>query len=206
MKWTSFALQQPDWAAECLPAEHLLNAGTQLDLAQFGSSDAVTVTLAAGIVTAGSDKILTTTTALTGDIPAGTILDFGTGEFATLTTGAASGATSITGVTLAADLEGGESATYSGSSGQIAVPSGTLLGRTYTERGNGDGFGPAIVTDDEIYIVAFQVERADIDAGVTLVRHETLIYEDMLPGWAGFSSDLKTKVRSLYQCILHSGV
>lgn len=196
----------PEWSAECLPAEKLLNAGTQLDIAQFVFTDSVTVTLAAGAIVAGSNKTLTLTSALTGDIPAGTILDFGSGEYASLTVKASEGATTITGVTLAADLEGGESATYSGASGQITVPSGTLVGRTYTERANGDGFGPAATTDDEIFIVAFQVERAEIDAGFTAVRHTTLIYEDKLPGWSSFSSDMKTAVRSRYQCILHSGV
>lgn len=204
--WTSSTLQQPEWAAECLPADKLLNAGTQLDIAQFMFSDSVSLTLAAGAVTAGSNKTLTLTSGLTGGIPAGTILDFGAGEYATLTVKASEGATTITGVTLAADLEGGESATYKGSSGHITVESGKLVGRTYTERANGDGFGPAVSTDDEIYIVAFQVERAEIDSGFTAVRHETLVYEDKLPGWNEFDANTKAAVRSRYQCILHSGV
>lgn len=199
-------MQQPDWSAECLVAEKLLNAGTQLDLAQFNFSDAQTLTLAAGAVTAGSNKTLTLTTALTDDIPAGTILDFGAGEYATLTTKGSKGATTITGVTLAADLEGGETTTYKGTSGHITVPSGKLLGRTYTERSNGAGFGPAVAaSDDEIYLVAFQVERGEIDAGVTLVRHNTLVYEDKLPDWASYDATTKAKVRALYQCILSAG-
>ncbi|WP_143467743.1 hypothetical protein [Leptolyngbya ohadii] len=86
--------------------------------------------------------------------------------------------------------------------GQVVVPSGTLLGRTYTERAAGTGFGPALETDDEIFIVAFQVERGEIDAGVTFVRHQRLVYENKLPGWDGFDADTKAKVRSLYQCIV----
>lgn len=198
-------MQQPDWSAECLTADHLLNAGTQLDTAQFNFSDAQTITLAAGAVTSGANKTLTLTTALTEKIPAGTILDFGAGEYANLTTGAAKGATTITGVTLAADLEGGESTTWRGVSGHITVPSGTLLGRTYTERSNGAGFGPAVSTDDEIFIVAFQVERAEIDAGVTLVRHTTLVYENKLPGWSGFDANTKAAVRARYHCITSAG-
>ncbi|MGG6295289.1 hypothetical protein ACQ4M4_12940 [Leptolyngbya sp. AN02str] len=203
--WKSFTMQQPNWSAEQLTAERLLNAGTQLDIAQFPFSDSVVVTLAAGAVTAGSNKTLALTSPLTNDIPAGTILDFGSGEFATLSSKAVKGSSSIAGVTLAADLEGGESATYRGTSGQITVASGTLVGRTYAERESGDGFGPATHTDDEFYIVAFQVERAEIDAGVTLVRHQTLVYEDQLPGWGTASADMKAKVRSLYQTIVSAG-
>lgn len=206
MTWSSSTLQQPEWSAECLPAENLLNAGTQLDLAQFSYADAQTLTLAAGAITSGSNKTLTLTTALTDDLPAGTILNFGSGKYATLTTKGAKGATTIAGVTLAANIAGGETTAYKGVSGHVVVPSGTLVGRTYTERDAGTGFGVAAVADDEIYIVAFQVERGEIDAGVTLVRHQTLIYEDKLPGWAGFDTDTKAKVRSLYQCIKHSGV
>lgn len=199
--WTYFTFMQPDWSAECLPAEKLLNAGTQLDLAQFGFSDSQVLTLAAGAVVAGANVTLTLTKALTDDIPVGTILNFGAGEYFTLTAKGAKGATTLTG-DLAADVEGGETTTFKGVSGHITCASGTLVGRTYTERANGTGFGPAVVTDDEIYIVAFQVDRAEIDAGVTLVRHQTLIYENKLPGWSGFDAAMQAKVRSLYQTII----
>lgn len=200
--WTHFSFTQPAWSAEALTAEKLLNAGTQLDIAQFGFSDSQVLTLVAGAVTAGAGKTLTLTQPLTSDIPVGTILNFGSGEYFTLTSKAVKGGTTLVG-DLAADLEGGETTTWKGVSGRVMVPAGTLLGRTYTERANGAGFGPAVAaSDDEIFISAFQVERAEIDAGVTMVRHQTLIYENKLPGWDSFDATTKAKVRSLYQCII----
>lgn len=200
--WTSNTLQQSDWAAEELHAEKLLNAGTQLDISQFNFSDSQVLTLVAGAVVAGSNKTLTLTKALSSDIPVGTILDFGSGEFFALTTKGSKGSTSLVG-TLAADVEGGESTIWKGVSGQVLVPDGTLLGRTYTERANGDGFGPAVAaSDDEIYLSAFQVERGEIDAGVTMLRYGTLIYENKLPDWETYDATTKAKVRSLYQCII----
>lgn len=202
MSWSATGYQQPEYVAEPLEAEKLVPGGARLVASAFAREDAVVVTLAAGAVTSGSNKTLTTTAALTGAIPAGTILDFGSGEFATLTTGATAGTTSITGVTLAADLEGGESATYSGA-GRIIVPGGTLVGRTFTERDAGTGFGaPDVSTpDDQLFLTAWQVEDALINPDVTLIRHGTLIYEDKLPGWSSLSSTAKSVIRARYQCI-----
>lgn len=193
---------KPAWQAEQLTPEKLLPGGARLVASAFARQDAVVVTLAAGAVTAGSNKTLTTTAALTGAIPAGTILDFGSGEFAELTTGATAGATTITGVTLAADVEGGETDTYVGS-GIRVVPSGTLVGRTRVERTAGTGYGPADVAtpDDEIYLTATVVIDADINPDVTLIRHGTLIYEDQLPNWATLGSTAQAAIRSRYQCI-----
>lgn len=201
--WSSTSYQQPAFAAEPFYPDQLIPGGARLIASAWPLSDAVTVTLAAGAVTAGSNKTLTTTTALSGNIPAGAVLDFGSGEIATLTNGATKGSTSITGVTLAADLEGGESATYQGGCGRRIVPAGTLVGRTFTERDAGTGYGPADVAtpDDQIFLTAFQVEDAGINPDVTLLRHGTLIYEDKLPGWSSLSAGAKTAIRDRYQCI-----
>lgn len=191
---------QPNWMAESLMPEKLLPGGAKVVAASFPRADQVVVTLAAGAVVAGANVTLTTATPLTDKIPAGIILDFGSGEFATLTNGAAKGATEITGVTLAADVEGGETATYLGS-GDRRIASGTLLGRTYTERDAGTGFGPYASNDDEVYLLAFQVDNADLDNDVALVRHETLIKENWLPGWASYSADAKAALRAAYQVV-----
>jgi hypothetical protein len=199
--YTGYA--HPAWAAEPLEAEKLIPGGARLDAAVFPRQDQQTVTLAAGVVTSGTGKTLTLTTALSYDIPSGTILDFGSGEFATLTTGATKGATTITGVTLAADLEGGESVTWAGVSPIRTVQSGTLVGRTFTERDNRAPYGlPDVTTpDDELFLTAFSVPDLAQNADVTLVRHGTLIYEDKLPGWAGLASNAKAAIRARYQCI-----
>lgn len=191
---------QPNWMAEPLFPHTLIPGGAKVVSTAFSREDQVTVTLAAGAVTAGSNKTLTAATALSGDIPVGTILDFGSGEFATLNNGATKGATSITGVTLAADLEGAETATYLGV-GKRRIASGTLLGRTYTERDAGTGFGPYASADDEVYLVAFQVEDAAIDSDVTLVRPQVLVKENWLPGFASYTTDAKAALRSKYQVV-----
>lgn len=205
--WTSYAFQLPEFAAEEFTPEKLIPGGARLDAAQFNAEDAQTITLAAGVVTAGSNKTLTLTTALSNHIPAGYILDFGAGEFCTLTNGATKGATTITGVTVAADLEGGESVVYRGVAPRKPVDAGILVGRTYTERDAGTGYGLADVAtpDDEIFLTAFGVIDAAINADVTLLRHGTRIYEDKLPGWASLSAGQKAAIRSRYHCIKSAG-
>lgn len=63
------------------------------------------------------------------------------------------------------------------------VVSGTLVGRTYAEQVAGTGFGPAADTDDEMYLVAFDVEDALDLADVELYRHGSMVKEDLLPQW-----------------------
>lgn len=205
--WTSYAFQLPEFAAEELTPEKLIPGGARLDASQFNAEDAQTITLAAGAVTAGSNKTLTLTTALQFDIPAGYTLDFGSGEFATLTTKASKGATTITGVTLAADLEGGESVLFKGVLPRKPIQAGLLVGRTYAERDAGTGYGPADVStpDDEIFLIAYGITDAAINPDVTLLRHGTLIYEDKLPGWSSLASNAKAAIRSRYHCIKSAG-
>lgn len=199
--------QQPDWAAEPLTADKLVPGGAKVTASAFARMDAVTVTLAAGAVTAGSNKTLTFTAGLTGAIPSGAILDFGAGEFVTFPTGAAKGATSVTNATVAADLEGGESATYPGTSPIRKLESGTLVGRTFTERDAGTAYGVADTTtpDDQLFLVAFENTDLENNNEVTLVRHQTLIYEDKLPGWSSLTTGTKTAIRARYQCIKSAG-
>jgi hypothetical protein len=201
--WTSYAFQLPEFAAEELSPETLIPGGARLDAAQFNAEDAQTITLVAGAVTAGSNKTLTLTAPLSFDIPAGTILDFGSGEFCTLNNGAKKGATTITGVTVAADLEGSESVVFKGVLPRKPIRAGILVGRTYAERDAGTAYGPADVAtpDDEIFLVAFGVTDAAISSDVTLLRHGTLIYEDKLPDWASLASNVKAAIRSRYHCL-----
>lgn len=197
----------PAWAAEPLEADKLIPGGAKLVVSAFPREDAVTVTLAAGAVTAGSNKTLTFASALTNKIPAGTILDFGSGEFVTFPADVAKGATQATGTTVAADLEGGETATYAGVSPIRKVPSGTFVGRTFTERGNGVGYGQPDVTtpDDELFLTAFEVPDLENGNDATLLRHGTLIYEDKLPGWSNLAASIKAAIRARYRCITSAG-
>ena len=201
--WDSFDMTRPEWVVDELSAHSLLPAGTQADISQFNYADAQLLTLVAGIVAAGGGVTLTLTEALKYDILAGQILDFGEGELFTLEQRAKRGDTTLVG-TLAAAVEGGETYTYPGSSGRTVVRSGEFVGRTFAERTAGTGFGIADATnDDELYLVAFQNEYAEQDAGITLLRHTCVIYENKLPGWDGYNATTQAKLRELYQCITY---
>lgn len=85
-----------------------------------------------------------------------------------------------------------------GGDGRKYIPSGTIVGRTYTERDAGNGYGPAADADDEVYIVAFDVSDAlDVD-DVEIYRPNSMVYENFLPGWAGASATIKGKIRAAY--------
>lgn len=201
MEWkVDQSFMQPNWAAEAIGPQNLIPGGARLDADQFPYSDSFTVTLAAGAVTAGSNKTLNLAVALKEDIPAGYTLNFGAGEYFTLSARAKKGATTLVG-TLAADLEGSETATFGGVSGKKIVKAGTLVGRTYAERDAGTNFGVAVATDDEIYLLAFDTTDAAINPECELLRHNTLVRDHLLPGWTDLSADLKAKVRSLYQTV-----
>lgn len=195
-------MQRPDWAADEFSAHCLLAAGTQVELSEFGFSDAQTLTLS-GTASAGSAVALALTKALEYDIQKGQILDFGSDKYLTLTQRGERGDTTITG-DLAANTADADSYVHPGISGRTVVRSGQLVGRTYAERAAGAGFGVAdVANDDEIYLVAFQNEYAEQDAGITLVRHDFLVYENRLPGWAEMSAAEQAKVRELYNCITY---
>lgn len=139
--------------------------------------------------------------ALLGTIPKNTLLRFGVGKVAYTTAAAAVGATSIAIEALVADLVDNDEAVYSGS-GRKAVKSGTLLGRTFTERDAETGFGPAVHTDDEIFLLAFDKDDVTNDPDITLYRHQGGVKENLLPDWAAIAADanLLAALRSRYHC------
>ncbi len=72
--------------------------------------------------------------------------------------------------------------------GRKYVESGALVGRTYAERDAGTGFGPlaidgtsGAVTDDESYLLLYDVYDANESPEAALYRHGSLVYEDKLP-------------------------
>jgi hypothetical protein len=199
--WSSSSFQLPEFAAEPFEASKLIPGGARLNAIEFPYSDGQTVTLAPGAVTAGANKTLTLANPLASDVPAGYVLNFGAGEFATLKAIANKNTSTLT-VDLAADIEGGEIAQFMGISGRKPIQSGVLVGRTYVERDANQPFGVAdVATDNEIYLLAFGVEDALIKPDATLLRHNTLIYEDKIPGWATMSVAQKAAIRDRYQCI-----
>lgn len=186
--------QVPSWAGDYFSREHVLPGGIQLDAAQFTALDGVTVTLSAN---AAQGATTITVAALTGPIPVNTILYFGAGKFARLTVAAALGHTSLTVQALPTALSNGDVATYAGV-GQKIVVSGTPVGRTFTERAAGTAFGPAASTDDEIFLLVWDVDldrTTDADA----YRKGGLVKENLLPGFASMAAGLVTKLRTIYE-------
>jgi hypothetical protein len=90
-----------------------------------------------------------------------------------------------------------------GADGKKYIPSGTLLGRTFVERTAGTGFGPATVaSDDEMFLLAFDVVDALIEDDCELYRHGSLVKENFLPGYATMAAPLLAKIQELYTCTI----
>lgn len=188
-------LTPPAWAGDFLNREHLVPGGAKLDAAAFNAPDAVVVTVGAAGALAAATSV--PVDALSGPIPAGTVLNFGTDKFAVLTAAAAAGATSLAVTAIPTALVDNDTATYGGVLSKN-IPSGTFIGRTFAERETGDAFGPADAADEEFYLVAFDVTDADNNADVELYRHGSIVKENFLPGWATMSAGLKADLRANY--------
>jgi hypothetical protein len=76
-----------------------------------------------------------------------------------------------------------------------------VIGRTIAENIAGTPMGPAADADDEVWIVAFDVSDLTRINDVELVRNNTVIKENFLPGFAALSAAVKTKLRAKYVCI-----
>jgi hypothetical protein len=119
---------------------------------------------------------------------------------ARLTAAAASGATSLTVDELQFALVEDDAATYAGSGSQLSsVPSGTAVGRTFVERAAGTGFGVAGASDDEVYLVAFDVTDVSSNNDVELYRYGGIVKENLLPGFTSLAAEVVTKIRANYQ-------
>lgn len=185
----------PAWAGDYLDREHVVSGGAKLDAAAFAAEDAVKVTVATG--GAAVDATSVPVEALAGAIPTGTLLDFGGKKFARTTSAAAKNAVTLSVSALATALVANDVANYKGVKKKF-VPAGTLIGRTYTERDNGDNFGPAADADDEVYLICHDVSDVERESDVDLYRHKSIVKENYLPVFATLSSTLKGKIRSLY--------
>lgn len=188
----------PRWAAEFRGRDQLVPWGARLDPTQFFATDAVRVAVTAAVAQNGNAIPVT---ALTGPIPAGTVLDFGGGKFARVSVAAVTGAVNIAVDPIPTALVGGEVAMYRGT-GLVNVPSGTYVGRTIAERDAGQGYGPADPADDERFLTAFDVTDAMKNPDVEFYRPGQPVKENYLPGWAGLSAPVQAAIRAQYICTL----
>ncbi len=200
--FSDIQLTPPVWMGDYANRDSIVPAPAKLNSAAFNAEDAVKVVVAAGgaAVDANSVPVL----ALSGAIASGTVLDFGGKKFARLTAAAAAGEESLAVAALVTALAANDTSTFPGT-GRKRVPSGTLIGRTFSERDAGTGFGPAdVANDDEIYLNPFEVADLSVTDDVELYRHNKVVKENFLPNWEDRTADEKAKIRELYTCI--SGV
>jgi hypothetical protein len=191
---TDNTLTAPRWAGDWLDREHMLPGGAKLLASAFAREDAVVVTLD-GSADVGATSL--TVDALSGAIPSGTLLHFGSGEFARLTAAAAADDTDLTVEAIPVALEDGDSATYAGTE-SYAVRSGTLVGRTFAERAAGTAFGPHAENDDEVYLVVYDVLDVSVNNDVELYRPGSIVKENFLPNFADWSAADLAALRATY--------
>jgi hypothetical protein len=191
---TDNTLTAPRWAGDYLDREHVVPGGAKLLASAFAREDAVVVTLD-GSADAAATSL--TVEPLSGAIPSGTLLHFGSGEFARLTAAAAAAATELTVEAIPTALENADTATYSGTE-SYAVRSGTLVGRTFAERASGTAFGPHAENDDEVYLVVYDVDDVSLNNDVDLYRPGSIVKENFLPGFADWSAVDLAALRAAY--------
>lgn len=178
--------------------EHILPGGAQVDdSATWGSAGDYTITINDADVNAAETSI--TVVALPVALPDNTELNFG-GTVAKLSAAAEAGATSITVDALTADIANGLTATYDADTEVRILPAGTLVGRTTAEKLNGDPFGPYGDSDNEIYILAEDVDLEETP-DCNLVRHGSMIKYNFLPSWTGSSSTAKAALHASYEIV-----
>lgn len=187
------------WKGDYGGRDYLIPGGAKVDATQFRAVDAVFVDV--GAAGAAQGAVAVPVGALSGPIPSGTVLYFSGTKVAVLTAPAAKGAVSLAVAALPTALVDADTTWFNGSTGAVVyIPSGTPLGRTFAERDANTGFGPALDTDDEIFLSGFDILDASHIDDTELWRHNAVVYETYLPGWAGYTANLKAKLRTLYQC------
>ena len=195
-------LTAPRWAGDFITPDRLVPGGAKFDPSELVAADGVEVVVGAAGAIAGATTV--PVDALSGPIPSGTLLDFGTDKFAILTAAAAAGATSITVRAIPTALVDNDAAIYAGVD-SLALPSGTLVGRTVAERDADTPFGIAGDSDEEIFFVAFERDASHVDGAgnidIELYRHGNVVKENYLPKDVDdMSSTLKAYVRLHYVC------
>jgi hypothetical protein len=184
----------PEWLGSPPDGNHSLPGGIMLDETLFLAEDAVVVTVGAAGALADATEV--PVDALTGAIPAGTLLDFGSNKFARLATAAAADDVTLDVDAIPTALVDNDTATYAGTK-RLIVPSGTVIGRTFAERDTADKFGPAAAADDEVFIVLHDVDF-DLHGGEAAVLFHGIVYENNLPGWDDLAAAVQALVRDRF--------
>ncbi len=183
------------WVGEARDSLHLVPGGVKLDRNAFLAPDGTYVRLTAN---AAAGAIALTVAALSAAVPANTLLYFGPGLYARTTANAARNATTVAVEALPAAIANGSTATYAGTQ-MKSVRSGTAIGRTYAERDTNAPYGPAADTDDEVFLLAFDVTNLDLENDGVLYKPNSVVRENYLPGT--LSAAVLGKIRANYICV-----
>jgi hypothetical protein len=195
-----------NFLAEDLSSYNLIPAGAKINPGEFTTYGSIFVTVATGGAAISAVSIPITALAPlekvgTAILPIGVVLIFGVKKFAILTAPALAGDTAITVQAIPTALVATDSANYSPGHSK-PIQAGLLVGRTFAERDSSTPYGVAdVAADTDIYLIGVGCQDANINPEIVLLRHQTLIYENRLPGWAAMTAPQKAKVRSLYECI-----
>lgn len=192
---------RPGWIGDVLTRDHVLAGGAKIAAATFPYIDGVKAVV--GVAGAAQGATTVPVAALSGPIPAGTVLDFGGSKFARLTADAAKGAPSLAVTALVTALVSGDSAVYATPGTTKRVPSGTLVGLTNAQLESGAAgveWHAAQDTDDVVRFVLYDVVDVNTLNDADFYRPGSLVYVNLLPSWAALSNTLKAKVRQTYEC------
>lgn len=179
----------PVWAADFGGREHIALFPAKLDPALFTDQAGIAVVLTAGA--AGNATTLAVQALSAGQsiygptgvaIPAGSVLNFGTNKFARLTADANVGDTTLAVAAIPTALVTGDTAVFS-RFGTKFVPSGTPVSRTFAQRDANAPFHPAVSTDDEVYLLLFDIPDILNNADAELYRWGSSVFENYLPAY-----------------------
>jgi hypothetical protein len=183
---------------EALNYNTLMPHGAKYDPQLLIAVDRAVMTVS-GALAIGATKIVLVAKILNSTgIPSGTTLTFGATQVVT-SAWTSPDSKEILVFPIPAAIADATVCTYAGI-GARPLYAGTLVGRTYAQRDAGVMFHNAVDADEEIYIVAFDIPDALRTNEISLIRPQTRIKENRLPGFSSLSATLKTKVRTLYQC------
>lgn len=188
------------WRGDYSDRNHAVPGPFRLDPTQFVDSMAMRVTVGSGGAAANATTVPVT---ITGEktIPVGTVLRFSATQYARTTAAATSATTSLAVEALPEALAADDEAIYNTRT-VVHVPSGTVVGRTLAEANNGDGFGPAAASDDEIYLLLFDVGDALSNPDCEMCRPNSQVRTNFLPNWGDVPSAVQAIVRQRYLCTI----
>lgn len=160
--------------------------GRQIDWTLVGGEYQTTPGLAAVVVALSASALAAATSisfaALSGPIPSGTVLDFGTNKFARTTAAAAAAATSVAVAALPTALAGSESATFAGTAGtgSKVLPAGTPVGDAL---GSGKVAPRIVTTNPAIGLLETAAVENDVSAAISGVGIVIggVVFENLLP-------------------------